>query len=110
MVKKVKGGDVDVKFELKVFEKIKFYLDEGELLCLVELSKEELVVISYMNMLMFKLIMYIVNVDEDGFENNFYLDMVKDIVLKENVVVVVVCVLIEFDIVEFDDEECDEFM
>ena len=110
VAKKAKGGDADAKFELKVLEKIKPHLDEGELLRSVELSKEELAAISYMNMLTLKPTMYIANVDEDGFENNPYLDMVKDIASKENAVVVAVCASIESDIAELDDEERDEFM
>lgn len=54
--------------------------------------------------------MYIVNVVEDGFENNLYLDVVKVIVEEEGVVVVFVCNKIEVEIVELEDgEEKDMF-
>ena len=67
VAKRAKGGDADAKFELKVLEKIKPTLDEGNLLRSLELSKEELAAISYMNMLTLKPTMYIANVNEDGF-------------------------------------------
>ena len=54
--------------------------------------------------------MYIANVNEDGFENNPYLDKVNEFAAKENAVVVPVCAAIEAEIAELDDEERDEFM
>ncbi|MCU7553826.1 redox-regulated ATPase YchF [Alteromonas sp. ASW11-19] len=108
--KRAKGGDADAKFELKVLEKIKPHLDEGKLLRALELSKEELAAISYMNMLTLKPTMYIANVNEEGFENNPYLDEVRTIAEGENAVVVAVCAAIESEIAELDDDEREEFM
>ena len=108
--KRAKGGDSEAKFELKVLEKLLPHLNEGELLRSVELSKEEYAAIAYMNFLTLKPTMYIANVNEDGFENNPYLDQVKAIAEKENAVVVSVCAAIESDIAELDDEEKAEFM
>jgi GTP-binding protein YchF len=108
--KKAKGGDSDAKFEVKVLEKILPHLNEGGLLRSLELSKEEHAAISYMNFLTLKPTMYIANVDEDGFENNPYLDKVKEIASSENAVVVAVCASTESDIAELDDDERQEFM
>ncbi|GAB5383625.1 MAG: redox-regulated ATPase YchF [Aliiglaciecola sp.] len=108
--KKAKGGDAEAKFELKVLEKIKPALDEGTLLRAVKLEKEELAAISYMNMLTLKPTMYVANVNDDGFENNPYLDQVKAIAAQENAVVVAVCAEIESEIAELEDEEKAEFM
>lgn len=108
--KRAKGGDADAKFELKVLEKILPHLNEGELLRSVDLSKEELASIAYMNYLTLKPTMYIANVNEDGFENNPYLDQVKAIAAKEGATVVSVCAAIEADIAELEDDEKQEFM
>lgn len=108
--KRAKGGDADAKFELKVLEKIKPTLDEGKMLRSLELAKEELAAISYMNMLTLKPTMYVANVNEDGFDNNPYLDQVKAIAAQENAVVVAVCAEIESEIAELEDEEKAEFM
>ena len=110
VAKRAKGGDADAKYELKVLEKIKPHLDEGLLLRSLPLEKEELAAISYMNMLTLKPTMYIANVNEDGFENNPYLDQVKAIAEGENAVVVAVCAAIEADIAELDDEDKEEFL
>ena len=108
--KRAKGGDADAKFEMKVLEKIKPHLDEGEMLRSVSLEKEELAAISYMNYLTIKPTMYIANVAEDGFENNPLLDKVKAIAAAENAVVVAVCAAIESEISELDDEDKAEFL
>ena len=108
--KRAKGGDKDAKFELTVLEKVKPHLDEGKALRSLELSKEEAAAISYMNYLTLKPTMYIANVNEDGFENNPYLDKVREIAAEENAVVVPVCAAIESEIAELDDEEKAEFM
>jgi len=110
VAKRAKGGDADAKYEMKVLEKIKPHLDEGLLLRSLELTKEELAAISYMNMLTLKPTMYIANVNEDGFENNPYLDQVKEIAAGENATVVAVCAAIESDIAELEDDEREEFM
>lgn len=110
VAKRAKGGDADAKYELKVLEKIKPHLDEGLLLRSLPLEKEELAAISYMNMLTLKPTMYIANVNEDGFDNNPYLDQVKAIAEGENAVVVAVCAAIEADIAELDDEDREEFL
>ena len=108
--KKAKGGDKVAKFELTVLEKMKPILDEGKPLRSLELSKEEAAAISYMNLLTLKPTMYVANVNEDGFENNPYLDQVRAIAAEENALVVAVCASIEADIAELDDEDRDEFM
>ncbi|MCX2959120.1 MAG: redox-regulated ATPase YchF, partial [Serratia symbiotica] len=66
--------------------------------------------IRYLSFLTLKPTMYIANVNEDGFENNPYLDAVRKIAKAEGSVVVAVCAAVESDIAELEDEERDEFM
>ena len=53
--------------------------------------------------------MYIANVNEDGFENNPYLDIVKEIA-AEGAVVVPVCNQLKAEIAELEDEERSMFL
>lgn len=108
--KRAKGGDKEAKFEVEVLEKLRPTLDEGKMLRSLELSKEELAAVAYLNLLTLKPTMYIANVAEDGFENNPHLDAVRAIAAKENAVVVPVCAAIESELAEMDAEERDEFM
>ncbi|MGL6165801.1 MAG: redox-regulated ATPase YchF, partial [Aeromonas veronii] len=108
--KRAKGGDKDAKLEVETLEKIKVALENGQMIRGMKLDKEELAAVSHLNFLTLKPTMYIANVAEDGFENNPYLDKVREIAAAENAVVVVVCCAIEADIAELDDEDRAEFM
>jgi len=108
--KRAKGGDKDAKFEIIVLEKLLPALTEGEMARTIELTKEELKAIDYLNFLTLKPTMYIANVSEDGFDNNPFLDQVREYAAKENNVVVPVCAAIESELSELDDEDRVEFL
>ncbi|TAA43725.1 redox-regulated ATPase YchF [Corallincola spongiicola] len=110
VAKKAKGGDAEAKFEIPVLERVLAHLEEGKMVRALDLTKEEQAAIRYMNFLTGKPTMYIANVNEDGFENNPYLDKVREIAAEENAVVVPVCAAIESEIAELDDEDKAEFM
>ncbi len=76
----------------------------------LDLTKEEKAAVTYLNFLTIKPTMYIANVNDDGFENNPYLDIVNAIAEKEGAVVVAVCAEIEGELSEMDDEDRIEFM
>ncbi|MDF7667413.1 redox-regulated ATPase YchF [Orbaceae bacterium ESL0727] len=108
--KRAKGGDKDAKIEQAILEKCLPHLEQGKKLLLLDLSKEEINAIKYLSFLTLKPTMYIANVNEDGFENNPYLDQVIAIAEKEKSVVVPVCASIEAELSELDDADRDEFM
>lgn len=110
LAKKAKGGDKDAKFEMPVLEKILKHVEEGHMVRSLELSKEEKAAVDYLNFLTIKPTMYIANVNDDGFENNPYLDEVQKIADAEGAVVVAVCAEIESELSEMDDEDRAEFM
>ncbi len=85
-------------------------LAEAGMLRSLDLTDEDKAAIRYLSFLTLKPTMYIANVNEDGFENNPYLDQVREIASKEGSVVVPVCAAVEADIAELDDDERDEFM
>jgi len=110
LAKKAKGGDKDAKFEMPVLEKILKHVEEGHMVRSLELSKEEKAAIDYLNFLTLKPTMYIANVNDDGFEDNPYLDQVQEIADAEGAIVVAVCAEIESELSEMDDEDRIEFM
>ena len=61
-------------------------------------------------MLTLKPTMYIANVDEEGFENNPYLDAVRAIAEQDGSIVVPICNKLEAEIAELEDDERDEFL
>lgn len=109
--KKAKGGDKDAKAELAALEKCLPQLENaGMLRALKNLTDEDKAAIKYLSFLTLKPTMYIANVNEDGFENNPYLDKVREIAAAEGSVVVAVCAAVESDIAELDDADREEFM
>lgn len=108
--KKAKGGDKDAKAELVVLEKCLAQLSQPAMLRALALDEDEKARVKYLSFLTLKPTMYIANVNEDGFDNNPYLDQVRAIAAQEGSVVVPVCAAVEADIAELDDSERDEFM
>ncbi|EEG82984.1 GTP-binding protein YchF [Proteus penneri ATCC 35198] len=108
--KKAKGGDKIAKAEMEVLEKCLPHLENAGMLRALDLTEEEKATIRYLSFLTLKPTMYIANVNEDGFENNPYLETVRKIAEAEGSVVVPVCAAIEADIAELEDAEREEFM
>ena len=54
--------------------------------------------------------MYIANVNEEGFDDNPYLDAVREIAAAENAIVVPICNKLESEIAELEDDEKAEFL
>ena len=108
--KVAKSGDKDAKVRVAVLEKVKAHLDEGHMVRTLDLSVDEKKQLRDLFLLTVKPTMYIANVNEDGFENNPYLDQVQAIADREGAVVVPVCAAIEAELVELDDEEKQVFL
>lgn len=108
--KLAKGGDKDAKALMPVIEKLLPHLNEAKPVRSLGLNDDELALLKGMNLLTNKPTMYIANVDEEGFEDNPYLDKVREIAEEENAVVVPVCNKLESEIAELEDDERDEFL
>ena len=100
-----KSGDKTAKAQQEIFEKLLPVLNEGKPVRSMDLSDDERATIRELCLLTVKPTMYIANVNEDGFENNPYLDKVKAIAAEENAVVVPICNKMEAEIAELEDDE-----
>ncbi|MDN6180891.1 MAG: redox-regulated ATPase YchF [Halomonas subglaciescola] len=105
LVRSVKGGDKDAVATKAVLDKVQPHLAEGLPLRSAGLDDEEREQVKSFGFLTLKPTMYIANVNEDGFDDNPYLDVVNEIAAEEDAVVVPVCNQIEAEIAELDDEE-----
>jgi GTP-binding protein YchF len=108
--KAAKGNDKDAKALVVVLEKVIPHLNEAQPLRSLGLTDDELSVLKQLNPLTIKPTMYIANVDEDGFENNPYLDAVKEIAAQEGAIVVPICNKLEAEVSELEDDEKMEFL
>lgn len=105
-----KGKDKHALEMKALMEKIIPHLDTAKPLRAMDLTPEENQLLKEINPLTLKPTMYIANVDEEGFENNPYLEKVKTLAEEENAVVVPICNKLESEIAELDDEEKQEFL
>ncbi len=110
LVRVVKSGDKEAIAQKELLEKMQPHLAEGQPVRSLGLSEDELNVCKQFNLLTTKPTMYIANVFEDGFENNPYLETVREIAATEGAVVVPICNKIEEEISELDDDERDMFL
>jgi len=110
VVKTAKGGDKTAIAQQKLFEQIRAHLDAGNMVRSMNLDSEQKALMKELHLLTIKPTMYIANVAEDGFENNPFLDQVRETAKGEGSVVVPVCASIESELVELEDEEKQEFL
>ena len=108
--KKAKGGDKDAKAMLDVFNKIEPFLPDGKPARMANLDEDEKKIIRSYGLITLKPTMYIANVSEDGFDNNPYLDQVREFAAKDDALVVALCNQIESEIAQLDDDEKQEFL
>jgi GTP-binding protein YchF len=108
--KAAKSNDKDAKALVVILEKIIPHLNEAQPLRSMNLNDDELVLLKQLNPLTIKPTMYIANVDEEGFENNPYVDAVKEIAAQEGAIVVPICNKLEAEISELEDDEKMEFL
>jgi len=105
-----KGGDKDAIAAKALMEKMIPHLAEGLPVRGLALSDDERKLARSFHLLTTKPTMYIANVSEEGFENNPYLDQVKELAASEGAEVVAICNKLESEIAELEDEEKLEFL
>ena len=110
VVRIAKSGDKDAVRQAALLEKVKAQLDKALPVRAMNLSKEELADIYGLHLLTVKPVMYIANVDENGFENNPHLDAVRAIAASEGAEVVAICNKLESEIAELEDADKLEFL
>jgi GTP-binding protein YchF len=103
--KKAKSGDKDAIALVAVLEKVHKCLDQAKAVRTLGLDDNELQILKPLCLITVKPVMYLANVDENGFENNPLLQKLIDLGKKENAPVVAICAKIESEIAELDDED-----
>jgi GTP-binding protein YchF len=108
--KKAKSGDKEAIALCNVLEKIQKHLDQGSPVRTMGLEPEQLALIKPLCLITVKPVMYLANVNEDGFENNPLLTQMQELGKKENAPVVAICAKIESEIADLEDEDKSLFL
>lgn len=99
------GGDKEALKIVQVLEKAQAVLNEGLPVRSANLSKDEMALLRPFFLLTAKPVMYIANVDENGFHDNPLLKQVEEFAAQEKATVVAVCAKIETEISDLPDED-----
>jgi GTP-binding protein YchF len=104
------GQDKDAQRLVAVLKRCEAALNEGRAVRTIDFSKEELSVLRPLGLITAKPAMFVANVDEHGFENNPYLDRLRDYAAKQNAPVVAICAKTEADMADLSDEDKQLFL
>ena len=111
--KAVKGSKAGQKEGLplkNLLEKILPVLEEGKSLRTVSFNEEEQKLLKGFQLLTIKPVLYVANVNEDGFENNLFLNQIFDLANQEGSEVVAICAELEAEISGLTNDEKIEFL
>ncbi len=99
------GNDKEAAALVKVLEKCQAALDQAQPVRSIAFSKEELVILKPLCLITAKPAMFVGNVSEDGFENNPFLDRLREYAAQQNAPVVAICAKTEAELADMGDED-----
>jgi len=108
--KQSKSGDKEMISLAALLTRVQAHLDEGHGVRSMDLTEDELNSLRDLHLLTIKPTMYIANVAEDGFENNPFLEQVRQYAEQDGAIVVPVCAAMEAEIIELEADEIEEFL
>jgi len=109
--KNARSGDKDAIKEKALLENIKAQLDNGVAIRTLPLNDDEKKIIKNLHLLTAKPMLYIANVNENGFgDDNHHLKAVREHAKKENAGVVPVCAAFESELAGMDEQEQQVFL
>ena len=103
--KNAKTAEKDALAYRDLLLRVRDHLGQGEPMRAMDLDWTEWEKIRNLHLITAKPVMYIANVDEDGFDSNPHLDVVRELAAKEGAEVVPICAAIEAEIAVLDEED-----
>jgi len=105
-----KVGDKKAQARKDLLDRVQARLNEGRPVRGLDLGEDDRAELYDLHLLTIKPTLYVANVNEDGFENNPYLDAVRRIALEERSEVVPVCAALEAEIAQLDEASRKDFL
>ncbi|MBB5209095.1 redox-regulated ATPase YchF [Chiayiivirga flava] len=103
-------GDKDAIVRAEVLKRVREHLNAGKPARSMDLSADDKGLLRELFLLTLKPVMYVANVNDDGFENNPHLDRVRARAIEEGAEVVPVCAAMEEEMSQLDDADRDAFL
>jgi len=104
------GNDKEAAALVKVLEKCQAALNEAQPVRSIDFSKEEQLLVKPLCLITAKPAMFVGNVAEDGFQNNPFLDRLKEYAAKQSAPVVAICAKTEAELADMSDEDRSLFL
>ena len=109
-LKAAKAADKEAVRLRDLLERVRVQLNLAKPVRSLGLDVNERALLRDLHLLTDKPVMYVANVDEQGFENNPRLDRVRELAKAEGAVVVPVCAAIEAEIAQLDEADRADFL
>src|SRR5688572_25665500 len=103
--KTARSGDKEAAKIVAVLQKCEEALNQGKPVRTIAFSKEEMPLVKPLCLITAKPAMFVGNVDEKGFENNPYLDRLREYAAAQNAPVVAICAKMEAEMADMSDED-----
>jgi GTP-binding protein YchF len=103
-------GQKDAIGQRDLLQKVRDHLDEARPVRSLNLDDDEREALRELHLLTVKPVLYVANVNDDGFENNPHLDALRAMAEEEGAEHVVVCAAIEAEIAQLDEADKAEFL
>jgi GTP-binding protein YchF len=108
--KAAKTADKDAIKLANLLERVRVQLNQAKAVRLLKLDVNDHALLRDLHLLTDKPVMYVANVDENGFTNNPRLDRVREIAAAEGAIVVPICAAIESEIAQLEEADRAEFL
>ncbi len=105
-----RGLDKAAKHAFDVLEKLRALLNQGKPARSVSWDENDLAILEPLQLITLKPVLYVANVDENGFQNNPLLAKVQAYAQETHSEVVAICAALEAEIVELPEAEQKEFL
>ncbi len=99
------GNDKEAAKMVQLLPKVQAALNEGKAVRTVPLTDEEKALLKPLFLITAKPAMFVGNVDENGFENNPFLDRLREYAAGQNAPVVVICAKMEAEMADMEEED-----
>ncbi len=110
LTKLSKSGNKEVLAQKALADRLLAHLEAGKAARLLDLSSDEHKLVREFHLITIKPLLFIANVNEDGFTDNPHLDAVNTVADAENAQVVPVCAAMESELSLLDSEDQAEFL
>ena len=108
--KTARSGDKEAAKIVAILERCQTALNQGIPVRALEFSKEDQPLVKPLCLITAKPAMFVANVAEDGFDQNPYLDRLREYAAKQNAPVVAICAKMEAEMADMSDEDKQMFL